>query len=393
MRTFNLKPKTTREPSRIITERIRMPMANQNSGRNRSSGIIAKLLCIIAALLVCCCIAGLALRLTARSGNLKTGAAAQAAAQNTESAGYGDVSGAQSAEEGKADGTEAAAGGSDAVTAEEKAAESEAPKTEEKTESEAPKAGEKAESVAPKTEEKAESEAPKAEEKAESEAPKAEEKAESEAPKAESTASAASHTENAVPELVLAETPSNSAELLASKTEDSFWEGCPERQIRLLTPNQYSRPQIPLTQVNAIVIHYVANPGTTAAGNWDYFEGLKTGKGASAGAHFIIGLDGEIIQCTPISELVYGTSRRNQDTLSIECCHPDADGKFSDATYASLIDLSAWLCKALHVSPDNVIRHHDVWGKPCPKYYVEHPEAWEQMKSDIRERYGELTAE
>ena len=337
-----------------------MPMANQNSGRNRSSGIIAKLLCIIAALLVCCCIAGLALRLTARSGNLKTGAAAQAAAQNTESAGYGDVSGAQSAEEGKTDGTEAAAGGSDAGTAGEKAAENEHPK---------------------------------AEEKAESEAPKAEEKAESEAPKAESTASAASHTENSVPELVLAETPSNSAELLASKTEDSFWEGCPERQIRLLTPNQYSRPQIPLTQVNAIVIHYVANPGTTAAGNWDYFEGLKTGKGASAGAHFIIGLDGEIIQCTPISELVYGTSRRNQDTLSIECCHPDADGKFSDATYASLIDLSAWLCKALHVSPDNVIRHHDVWGKPCPKYYVEHPEAWEQMKSDIRERYGELTAE
>ena len=30
-----------------------------------------------------------------------------------------------------------------------------------------------------------------------------------------------------------------------------------------------------------------------------------------------------------------------------------------------------------------LIRHYDVTGKECPKYYVDHPDAWEQMKADI----------
>ena len=231
--------------------------------------------------------------------------------------------------------------------------------------------------------------------------------AESAAPPAENAETAASAPESAasaeeelfsVPETapeggmpeIVTTTPDNSAELLASKTQDSFWEVCPERQVKLLTPNPYSRPQLMRTQVNTIVIHYVASPGTSAENNWEYFEGLKTGNGASTGTHFIIGLEGEIIQCIPLSEIAYATSRRNQDTLSIECCHPEADGKFNEKTYASLINLTAFLCKALHIKPEEVIRHYDVWGKNCPKYYVEHPRAWEQMKADIRTRYDEI---
>ena len=37
------------------------------------------------------------------------------------------------------------------------------------------------------------------------------------------------------------------------------------------------------------------------------------------------------------------------------------------------------------LSVDDVIRHYDVTGKICPKYYVENEDAWEQMKEDIRE--------
>ena len=35
------------------------------------------------------------------------------------------------------------------------------------------------------------------------------------------------------------------------------------------------------------------------------------------------------------------------------------------------------------VTADQVIRHYDVTGKNCPKYYVENPDAWLQMKADI----------
>ena len=76
-------------------------------------------------------------------------------------------------------------------------------------------------------------------------------------------------------------------------------------------------------------------------------------------------------------------SLRNVDILSIECCHMDETGDFEQATYASVVKLTAWLCTRFGLTEENVIRHYDVTGKNCPKYYVEHPEAWEQMKEDI----------
>ncbi len=59
------------------------------------------------------------------------------------------------------------------------------------------------------------------------------------------------------------------------------------------------RPQIPVKQVNAIVVHYVGNPGTSAAANRSYFEGLAVSGETYASANFVVGLDGEILQCVP----------------------------------------------------------------------------------------------
>ena len=42
----------------------------------------------------------------------------------------------------------------------------------------------------------------------------------------------------------------------------------------LLPVNPYSRPGKQLDEVNAVVIHYVGNPGTTAAQNRSYFENI-----------------------------------------------------------------------------------------------------------------------
>ena len=153
-----------------------------------------------------------------------------------------------------------------------------------------------------------------------------------------------------------------------------------------LTVNPYSRPGTKREHVRDIVIHYVANPGTSAKQNRNYFEGLKDQSGSktvSASSHYIIGSDGTILQCIPLDEVAYGNYPRNDDTVSIECCHPDETGKFNEATYDSAVKLSAWLCVRFGLTSENVIRHYDVTGKNCPKYYVENPDAWIQMKSDI----------
>ncbi len=160
-------------------------------------------------------------------------------------------------------------------------------------------------------------------------------------------------------------------------------EGAPYIDVELLTPNPYSRPQIPVEKVNYIAIHYTANPGSTAMSNRNYFENLATTQENKVSSHFVVGLDGEVVQCIPTSEMSYATNARNVDTISIECCHPDETGQFNDATYSSAVKLTAWLCTRFGLDTDQVIRHYDVTGKDCPKYYVENPDAWFRMKSDI----------
>ena len=162
--------------------------------------------------------------------------------------------------------------------------------------------------------------------------------------------------------------------------------GAPPFTVDLLDINEYSRPGIALEKINGIVIHYTANPKSTAKQNRDYFEGLKDSHETKASSHFVVGLDGEVIQCIPIDEVAYANAPRNDDTLSIEVCHPDDTGKFNDASYESVVKLTAWLCKQLKLKSSDVVRHYDINGKQCPKYYVEDKEAWKQLREDVKEQ-------
>ncbi len=168
-------------------------------------------------------------------------------------------------------------------------------------------------------------------------------------------------------------------------SEESIEAHTPDFEVDLLTVNEYSRPGIALEEVNGIVIHYTANPGTSAQANRDYFEGLKDSHETKASAHFVVGLEGEIVQCIPTAEIAYASNDRNSDTLSIECCYENEDGSFNQATYDSVIHLTAWLCAKFGLTSENVIRHYDITGKLCPIYYVENPDAWEQFKEDVDE--------
>lgn len=157
----------------------------------------------------------------------------------------------------------------------------------------------------------------------------------------------------------------------------------PEIEVELLEVNPYSRPGIETGKINGIVVHYTANPGSSAKANRDYFESLKDTHKTKASSNFIIGLDGEIIQCVPTWEVAYASNDRNKDTVSIECCHPDENGKFTKDTYRSLVQLTAWLCMKFDLKADDVIRHYDVTGKNCPKYYVEDEDAWKNFREDV----------
>lgn len=165
-------------------------------------------------------------------------------------------------------------------------------------------------------------------------------------------------------------------ETQTTKYEDPFLKSDAITE-RFLTVNEYSRPGKRLRKVKGIVVHYVANPNTTAENNRNYFENLKDTHERSASSHYIVGLEGEILQCIPLDEIAYASNNRNNDTIAIECCHPDATGKFNSMTYESLVNLTAALCNTYNLDPNkDVIRHYDVTGKLCPLYFVENEDEW-----------------
>ncbi len=180
--------------------------------------------------------------------------------------------------------------------------------------------------------------------------------------------------------------------------EDFVWgrvQGIPESQYMLhpewtedfLTISEYSRPGEPLDEVKNIFVHYTANPNTSAAQNRSYFENLKDNHDVpGASSHFIIGINGEILQIVPLDEMAYAVQTRNMDSISIECCFKNQNGQFTQETYDSLIELLAWLVNTYELEPEDILRHYDCGGKKCPLYYVEHEDAWEILKRDVADR-------
>lgn len=153
-----------------------------------------------------------------------------------------------------------------------------------------------------------------------------------------------------------------------------------------LTISNYNRPGTKRARTTAVACHYIGNPGTSAQANRNYFENLKDTHTTKASCHYIIGLNGEILQLIPEDEISWCTNQANSYTISIEACHPDSTGKFTDATYKSYVALCADICRRWGLDPQNggLIRHYDVTRKVCPKWFVDHPEAWTQFKRDVQ---------
>lgn len=155
---------------------------------------------------------------------------------------------------------------------------------------------------------------------------------------------------------------------------------------QIISVHSTARTGAHLTDIKNIVIHYVGNPNTSAQNNRDYYDKPTT----EVSSHFVVGLEGEIIQCVPLWEKSAASNNRNRDTISIEVCHPDKSGKFNNVTYNSLIKLTSWLCEKFGLDEKDVIRHYDITEKICPKYYVENPEEWKEFKEDVKKELEAL---
>lgn len=183
---------------------------------------------------------------------------------------------------------------------------------------------------------------------------------------------------------------------------------------RLLTPNEWSRPQLKIKEFKAIVIHWTAKANANAKQNWLYFEAKKTGMGSYGSTHYIIGQKGDIIQCLPENEVAYhcGSSQKdpasgqiytnyarekfghyavhyqvtspNFCTIGIELCPTDNEGNFTEQTIKAAAELCAYLCKRYNLTPQDITTHHEIVGwKDCPRLWTKRPELLEAFKLSV----------
>jgi N-acetylmuramoyl-L-alanine amidase len=181
---------------------------------------------------------------------------------------------------------------------------------------------------------------------------------------------------------------------------------------KLLTKNQFSRPGHKIIEVKAVVIHWVGKSRQTADAVKHYFESLgkqnplDRQEDIYASAHYAI--DGtNIVRMIPEDEIAYhvggwgysdeaiqlfgkeatsnaprlGTTP-NFYSIGIELNHLDDTGKFSAETWESAVMLTAKICREYNC---NVIRHFDVTGKLCPKWFVMHVMDWDMFLNDVWE--------
>ena len=149
-----------------------------------------------------------------------------------------------------------------------------------------------------------------------------------------------------------------------------------------------------LSSIKYIVIHYTGVSGDTALGEANYF---KSGNTRSAGAHFFVSQDGEVVKSIAMNLTawsvggVYSTTGgagsyygkcTNSNSVSIELCDnlsKDPSGEQKEAV-RKLVKKIRKKCP----NAATIIRHWDVNGKCCPARMAgSDNDKWAKFKSYI----------
>lgn len=177
----------------------------------------------------------------------------------------------------------------------------------------------------------------------------------------------------------------------------------------LLPINPFTRPGKKLESIKGVVVHWTGNAGSDAVDNVKYFHHLSKQTDEDdaryASAHYFVGLSGDVIQTLPDDEVAYhvgarkynGTILEKFDTtypnnclIGVEMCHSDWSGRFNVSTLESSVKLVASLLHKYDLTTDEVVRHYDVTGKDCPKYFVANEREYDRFLGDVDRKLRDM---
>lgn len=188
--------------------------------------------------------------------------------------------------------------------------------------------------------------------------------------------------------------------------------------------SEFSRPGKKREETLAIVMHWTANPNADALQNKEYFDAKKLGMDGYGSAHYVVGQEGDIVQCMPDEEVAWhcGTDRLDPEskkiytdwarahfrkyalqpektspnwcTVGIEMCPLDWEGELSFATLDSSAELCAMLCKKYGLTVEDVCTHKMVVGwKDCPKLWADYPEKFQGFLQLVKQKMRSVEKE
>ena len=155
---------------------------------------------------------------------------------------------------------------------------------------------------------------------------------------------------------------------------------------QLFTVSDYNRSSQKLEKVTGIIVHDTGEAGASAKTMWDYYEGLSKSKSSAESVHFLVDTDGTVLQCIPCDEIAFHAKGRNSDTIGVQYCFTNSEGKMSDETYSAMVDLVARLCKEYELKISDVQLHYDITGRLCPEYYAKNSESWQNFLKDVSKK-------
>lgn len=171
-----------------------------------------------------------------------------------------------------------------------------------------------------------------------------------------------------------------------------------------------SRPGKELKSVEAVIVHWTGVPKQswqTVRKWWD-----DDSNGVYGSAHFIIDINGTIIECIPPGEVAYHVGSKvdeytefakhyfgknvcsdydspNNYCIGVECIPVDSEGNYTEATSEARIDLLSHLLTDNGLTVDNLLMHshiRKIQSKVCPKKEAIDPAEWELLKYRVQER-------
>lgn len=149
-----------------------------------------------------------------------------------------------------------------------------------------------------------------------------------------------------------------------------------KKEIMLISKSPMTRSMENLKDVKYIILHQAKNIKYNAYKERKYIDGLKNQDEIYYSVHYIIDLNGDILNIVPENEVTWSTFKFDVDynAISIECCFENEDGSFNKETTKSLKKLIILLCKKYNLKmKENIFLHYDITGTRCPIFYVDNP--------------------